>query len=406
MKIDKCRICLSDDLEEFLDLGDQPWCNDFVDKDQVGKEKRYPLRMCYCHNCTTVQITDNVPKEIMYHDHPYLSGYNRSMLDHFRKISNDTCKKIGNRKVFVVDIGSNDGTLLSTYKDLGMEVLGIEPCNKAAFLAEEKGINTNCEFFDNDHALDIKSSHGKADIISAANVFYHVEDLHSITSGIKSLLNEDGIFIMQGSYLPYLMDIKAFDIFYHEHLLYYRIKTLSLLLDLHGLEIFDVDIFPNIHGGSIAAYIGHIGSHDISRKVTDLLESEQRNMYDSFDKYKEFGKSIRELGKNIESFVKKLSIEGKTIYAFGAPAKGTVLLNYCNLTSDDVVLAVEKNPLKFGKYIPGTGIPIVNEDNEGEPDYYLLLSWNFAKHFCKSEAFQSGERHFIVPVPKPEIISA
>ena len=393
-------------MSPFLDLGLQPWCNDFVTREEIGKEKRYPLNLHFCHDCSTVQVTHTVPKEIMYQDHLYLSGVTKSMKEHFEKIAHKVHGSMlidMDKKRLAVDIGSNDGTLLSCYADLGMKVLGIEPCIRAATIAQNNGIRTEVDFFDLQCANKIVGRHGKAQVISAANVFYHVEELHGIVRGIKHLLDGGGVFVMQGSYLPRIIEKKAFDIMYHEHLLYYRIDTLRYLLSMYDLEIFDVEEAP-VHGGSIVAYIGHKGDREVSPKVYAMHDEEIANGYDKFETYCKFAEDVKELRDKIREFINSLSPDRIRIFAYGAPAKGTVLLNYCGFTNYHIVCAAEKNKLKVGRYIPGTGIPIVSEEEAGEPEYYLLLSWNFIDEFCKSEEFLSGKRKFIVPIPEPRIV--
>ena len=400
----RCRICSGGNMDVFLDLGDQPWCNDFVTANHLGREAKYPLEICFCHDCSAVQVPYTVPKEIMYNDHPYLSGVNTVMCRHFNDVALNVCNKYMEfSSELVVDIGSNDGTLLKPFKDAGMRVLGIEPCNTAAKVAIDNGIDTITEFFNFESSQRIASDFGKAKIISAANVFYHVEELHSIVDGIKHLLSDDGVFVMQGSYLPSIMKKKAFDIMYHEHLLYYRMKTLQHILNIHGLEVFDVED-STVHGGSVIAYICHKNSRTIKESVTKLEKQEEYEGFDRFDKYLDFGQSIVNLKEDIIEIISRLRKNGHSIYAFGAPAKGTVLLNYCNLKPDLIELAVEKNPLKFGHFVPGVGTPIVDENEVNEPDYYLVLSWNFINEFCKSEKFTSGKRKFIVPLPEPKIL--
>jgi len=369
----------------------------------VGLEKRYPLDLYFCEDCTAVQVCYTVPKDVMYSEHLYLSGVTRSMRKHFQSVSDKACRLI-DPPGLVVDIGSNDGTLLSTYKTYGMTVQGVDPCKKAAEIAIANNIPTDIDFFNYEYAQAMCIKKGKAKVISAANVFYHVEELHAIVKGIEHLLDKDGIFVMQGSYLPRIMEKKAFDIMYHEHLLYYRIDTLSYLLNIYNLEIFDVDEAP-VHGGSISAFICHKGTRPVNDKVRRMWLREREEGYTQFHKYEEFALSIQKLRDQIKNLICDLKKSGVTIYAFGAPAKGTVLLNYCGLTHNEIDCAVEKNTLKCGRYIPCTGIPIVDENTVEEPDYYLLLSWNFISEFCESEAFQSGKRKFIVPLPEPKVVS-
>ncbi len=404
MEIKNCRVCNSDKLEEFLDLGLQPWCNNFVCKEEVGHELRYPLVLYFCHNCTTVQINYNVAKHKMYSDHLYLSGITSTMKNHFDSVTNRLIHSTRTTNGLVVDIGSNDGTLLTSFSQHGFRVLGIEPCQRIAGLANSYGIPTLNKYFDLECAKEIQEKHGKAVVVSAANVFYHVEDLHSIVAGVKSLLSHDGVFVMQGSYLPDIIKTRAFDILYHEHLLYYRYETLQELLDMYDLEVFHL-YRAAVHGGSIVVYAGHKGEHVMDESVESFKREEYLNGYRNYETYARFGKSIKRLREQIKSLVTSVKSSGSTIYAYGAPAKGTVLLNYCQLTSADIGLAVEKNSFKIGRFIPGTGIEICDETKVNEPDYYLMLPWNFLQEFCQSEKFLSGDRKFIVPVPYPRILS-
>jgi hypothetical protein len=402
MKIEHCRICSAPDLEACIDLGMQPWCNDFITADRVGFEATYPLEVSFCSSCGTLQVGYTVPKEIMYSNHTYLSGATKTMKEHFQRVSNFVCGKLVKPDGLVVDIGSNDGTLLSTYRNNGMGVLGIECGIKPAEIAMQNGIPTESGFFNYDYAVDIAQRRGKANVISAANVFYHVEELHSVTKGVSYLLDQDGVFVVQASYLPRLIESKAFDIMYHEHLLYYRVENLNYLLNLYNLQIFEIEEAP-VHGGSIVAYISHKGKRPISSNVNRMIETERLHGYHKVDKYKKFSDDIIAMREKLVQLILRLKEAGNKIYAYGAPAKGTVLLNFCGLTKKEIDLAVEVNHLKFNRYIPRTNIPIVDERTVDEPDYYLLLSWNFAEEFFRSEAYQSGKRKFIIPGPEPKI---
>ena len=400
-QISKCRICGSTDLTEVLDLGMQPWGNDF--REMPGEAKKYPLQTVFCNDCSTFQVKHNVPKEIMYDDHTYLSGANQTMYKHFESVSQNVLKKYNKTARFVVDIGSNDGTLLKTYKEMGLNVLGVEPCSNISEEAIASGIPTLIDFFNNDVANKIIKDHGNADIISAANVFYHVEELHDIVKGIKNLLSSEGVFIVQGTYLPNLIENNEFDIIYHEHLLYYRIENLNFLLKKYDLEIFDLD-FAEVHGGSFIAYICHKGKKEINNKVNTVIDNEISKGYNKIGPYLDFASRVKELKKNIQETVKSILDDGKTIYAYGAPVKGTVMMNYCELDSSMIPIAAEVNKAKINKYIPGVDVEVLEESTLDEPDYYFLLSWNFLEHFKKSEKYLSGKRKFIVPIPDPHIV--
>lgn len=403
MLIKECRVCAGKNLQQVLNLGNQPWCNDFRAEDGASCEK-YPLATCFCEDCSTFQVEYTVPKEIMYKDHTYLSGSNISMPAHFYSIANKCYKQHNPNAQLVVDIGSNDGTLLAQFKKLGLNVLGVEPCTEAASKAEKNGVPTLNDFFNSDNAEKIKKNHGTAQIISAANVFYHVEELHDIVDGVRSLLAADGTFIIQGTYLPTLLGKNEFDIIYHEHLLYYRIENLNYLLKMHALEIFDVD-FAEVHGGSFVAYVNHEGARDISQNVSVTIQKERDLGLHTITPYLKFRDRIINLKAEIKELLSSLKEQGKTIYAYGAPAKGTVMINFCELDQDTISLAVEVNQEKIGTYIPGTSIRVVDESKVKEPDYYFLLSWNFLDVFKNHSAYQSGSRKFIVPVPNPIVAS-
>lgn len=404
MNITNCRVCGSDSLEDVIDLGIQPWGNDMVTKDNVGQEKKYPLVCCFCLDCSTLQVRYTVPKEIMYADHSYLSGSNKTMPAHFQKIADYVVDKYCiSSNSLAVDIGSNDGTLLRSYQNNNFRVLGVEASAEIAKIACRSGVPTIAEYFNKTTAKDIERSHGKASVISAANVFYHVEELHSVVEGVKGLLDNSGIFVVQASYLPNLIKNKAFDIMYHEHLLYYRMENLQTLLSLHDLEVFDFT-FEDVHGGSIIVYAGHKGAQSVNSKVAELVDKERVDNYHKIELYKEFNSEIQVLGEEIKAFVSDLKKQGSSIAAYGAPVKGTVMLNYCGIDGSLIDFAAEVNEMKVGKYIPGTGIEIRKEDECLEPDYYFLLSWNFKDFFLEKRRGKGGASKFIVPIPYPHIV--
>ena len=404
MNITNCRVCGSGSLEDVIDLGIQPWGNDMVTKDSVGQEKKYPLVCCFCMECSTLQVRYTVPKEIMYADHSYLSGSNKTMPKHFQKIADYVVNKYCNSDdSLAVDIGSNDGTLLRSYQNNNFRVLGVEASAEIAKIACRAGVPTIAEYFNRTIAEDIERLHGKAMVISAANVFYHVEELHSVVEGVKGLLDDSGIFVVQASYLPNLIKTKAFDIMYHEHLLYYRMENLQTLLSLHDLEVFDFT-FEDVHGGSIIVYAGHKGARPVSSKVADLVKEERVDNYHRIELYKDFNDDIQTLGEEVKAFVLDLKKRGFSIAAYGAPVKGTVMLNYCGIDCELLDFAAEVNQMKIGKYIPGTGIQIRDETSCEEPDYYFLLSWNFKDYFLDKRIQSNGKSKFIVPIPFPHIV--
>ena len=247
-----CRICLDTNLIELIDLGEQPWCNNFLKKNEIGKEKFYPLKVLLCNNCKVSQLNYTVPKEVMFSDHTYLSGVTKSLSKHFENIRDEIIKKFKiNSKKKNLDLGSNDGTFLKHFKNIGWETLGVEPSKRISKIANDNKINTLNKFFNFDVSNEIKD---KFDFINASGVFFHLEELHSFTKGVRNLLHEDGVFIVQFLYMKSIMKNIAFDQIYHEHLLYYNLSTLNNLLIQYDLEIFDAQLH-SIHGGQMTAYI-------------------------------------------------------------------------------------------------------------------------------------------------------
>ena len=317
MDIKNCRVCNSNALTDVIDLGNQPWCNDFVQEEQLGSEKTYPLVCCFCDVCSTLQVRYTVPKEIMYSDHTYLSGSTKTMTKHFQKVSNYVCENLVEPEGLVVDIGSNDGTLLSTYKNNGMKVHGVEPSRTISKIAIDNNIPTDCNYFDKEYASHLEKLKGKAKVISAANVFYHVEELHSIVEGINQLLDKSGVFVIQASYLPNLIRDKAFDIMYHEHLLYYRVENLNFLLNLHGMEVFDVH-HADVHGGSIVVYCAHKGERKIEDTVYTMINEEREKGFHKADIYVDFNSQIQDLRKKLLTLVNDLKEKDSKIFAYFA----------------------------------------------------------------------------------------
>jgi SAM-dependent methyltransferase len=406
-QISKCRICDSSNIVKFLSLGIQPWCDNFLKESDLSKsEPEYPLELFFCNHCTLVQLGYTVPKETMFIDYVYLSGTTRSLEEHFKLTAKHIVDKFNlNSADLVLDIGSNDGTFLDKFKNLGVKVLGVDPGKKQTELATKKGIETVNDFFNEDVAERILKKFGKTSIISAAGVFFHLEELHSVVKGIKKLLTDKGVFVIQATYLPSMIEKNAFDIVYHEHLVFYTLKTLQNLLSKYNLEIFDVDEI-SIHGGSIVVYASHPNQYPITSKVNDLLNYEEKNGFYKLEKYQEFSKRVEQVKNELLKIISELKQKNKIIYGYGAPAKGNTMLNYCGIDSKSVDLLVETNNLKCGLYAPGSKIKILHENDINQiPDYYLILPWNFLESFLdKEKQFLKDGGKFIVPIPKPKIM--
>lgn len=373
-----CRVCDSTNLELAIDLGHQPWCNNFLKPEEVGKEPFYPLRVLYCHDCGTVQLDYTVKKEIMFGDHTYLSGVTKSLSEHFKNVAHEVddrfFKNTPNKSV--LDIGSNDGTQLKHFQALGYDVLGVESSKTTAKIAEDAGVPTVNDFF---NLEVVKLLDRKFNAINAAGVFFHLEELHSVTEGIREALKEDGVFVVQFLYMKRIVDNLAFDQIYHEHLLYYNLNTIEVLLNRHGLSMFDAYLSP-IHGGSIIGFVTHQGQKKPSDRLLTMRQAEVEEKSNDFSTYLNFAQRIKQMKIDNLAYLDQAKKEGKTIWGFGAPVKGNTMLNYFGVGTQYLDYLVEKNELRRGLYSPGMHIPIVIEKELTElPDIYYVLAWNFKK---------------------------
>ncbi len=393
-----CRVCDSTDLQPVIDLGNQPWCNHFLRPEEVGTEPFYPLKVVYCQRCATAQLDHTVKKEVMFGDHTYLSGVTKSLSEHFRNVANDVNQRIaeGPELRTVLDIGSNDGTQLKHFQRLGFDVLGVESSKKTAKIANDSGVPTLNEFFNQETAKKIKRKFG---VINAAGVFFHLEELHSVAEGICESLHQDGIFVVQFLYMKRILENLAFDQIYHEHLLYYNLRNIETLLNRHGLALFDAYLAP-IHGGSIIGFATHLDRRSQSERLRSLIEEEEKTGCNEMPAYLEFAKRVESMKQRDLSYLVEKKRAGKTIFGMGAPVKGNTLLNYFGIGTDLLDCLVEKNTLRKGLISPGMHIPVVMEDElTCPPDIYYVLAWNFKKEIlANNKSLLERGTEFYFPV--------
>jgi 2-polyprenyl-3-methyl-5-hydroxy-6-metoxy-1,4-benzoquinol methylase len=402
-----CRVCHSQRLEQFLDLGDQPHCDSLLlPADLARREPYYPLQVCFCHDCTAVQINYTVPKETMFGEYLYVSGTTQTLRTHFQNSTDRLVARLNLKpNDLVVDIGSNDGTWLACYKKHGLRTLGVDGARNLAEMANQRGIETWARFFNADVAREIIATKGRAQLVTAAGVFFHLEELHSVTEGIAALIRDGGVFCVQAISLTAMLRYTQFDQVYHEHLTYWTVKSLDRLFSQYGLEIFHADMLP-IHGGSMELLVAPKGSQPIDASVQKMRADEEQLGAHKIETYRNFATRVREIERDLMAILRDYAAKGKTVQAFGAPAKGATLLNSFHITTDLVQCAVEVNPLKVGKYIPGARLPIVDEKKTAPPDAYLILAWNFLQEFLpKKRDYIMAGGEFIVPIPTPVVIN-
>ncbi len=400
-----CRICSGTSLTLVLDLGYQPWCNHFLTKDEVGKEPTYPLRLVYCNDCSLVQLDYTVAKEVMFGNHTYLSGITKSLSAHFAQVAHDIDQEFfaHSPQKSVLDIGSNDGTQLKHFQALKYDVLGVESSKMTADIAKDQGVPTVNRFFNLDLVRELDR---KFDVINAAGVFFHLEELHSVTAGIKEALKDDGVFIVQFLYMPSIVQNLAFDQIYHEHLLYYTLTTLRKLLNRHGLDLFDARLAP-IHGGSMIAYVTHTGKRPETASLKDWLKKEDKWQCNSLAYYQEFARNVEKLKGDTVRFLEGAKKSGKRIYGMGAPVKGNTMLNYFNVGTETIDCLLEKNELRRDLFSPGKHIPIrIEGEVDEQPDIYFVLAWNFKKEIlARNQDLIARGIEFYFPVnPKEDAV--
>lgn len=400
----KCRSCNSNNLVSILDLGKQPWCNDFLPREKIGKEKTYPLHLVCCSDCDLLQLNHTVPKETMFSDHCYLSGVTKTLTDHFYNVAEENVRQFDIKEDdLIVDIGGNDGTQLIQYKKLGVNnLLNVECAKRVSEISRQNNIETITTYF-NKECVDEHIGKKNVKLYNASGVFFHLEEIHSVIEGIQCSLRDDGVLIVQFMYAGTMIEKMNFDTIYHEHLLYYTLSSLQKLLSQYSLEIFDAH-YSEIHSGSIIAKITHKNGC-LDKKTTRFLDLWEKDKLYTVAKFHEFAEKIRNRKNNLKKYLTELKKCDKLIYAYGAPAKGNTLLNYFEVDHTLVSKAVEINQMKISNYLPKSHIPIVQETKEDQPDYYLLLSHNFEKEIIKKnkDIIDNGVK-FIIPFPEIKVI--
>lgn len=405
----ECRICEEPSLKEFLQLGPMPIANGFLRKDQLGQpEQFFPLTLCLCENCSLVQLVDIIPKDVLFKSYPYFSSVSKTFVHHCEELGEEAAQRFLNKsRPLVIDIGSNDGVLLKPMKNYAT-VLGVEPATNVAKFANFQGIETINDFFDKKLALEIAESREKASVVFALNVMNHVDNLIDFIGGIHALLSDDGVFIFEVPYILDLLKNGAFDTMYHEMHSYFSLMPLVELFSRYDFDIFDVKRI-SLHTGSIRVYVQRKGRGlETSSAVHEMLALEKDKGLDRLETYLGLSDRATRVKTFLVKLLSKLKAENKKIVGYGAAAKGNVLLNYCKIGTDFLDYIADATPAKQGLYTPGMHIPIypVEKFREDNPDYALILPWNFAEEIMtKEETFRKRGGRFIIPLPEPRVIS-
>jgi SAM-dependent methyltransferase len=403
-----CQICNGDKLHTILDLGHQPLCDTLLTKEMLDQpEKTYPLRMIWCETCTDVQIDYCVDGTEVYHpEYPYKSGVTKELVEYQVKIAESLIKKYSLKEGdLVVDIGSNDGTLLSGFKGTGIKTVGVEPTNIAK-IANANGIETVQAFFDIKTSEVVKKKHGQASVIVTTNTFAHMQGLGEFIMGAYNLLKDDGVFISETHYLLNVIEGGQFDTVYHEHLRTYSLKALVTLFNQYDFTVTDVERGDR-YGGNIRVHVTKGKGRPVSKAVEDLLLLEEKSGLGKLETYTKFAERVQKARLHFMEFLLTTKKEGKHVVGNSCPGRCVTLLNYYGVDSELIpYLAEQPASLKLGMYLPGKHIPIVNNQIllDEQPDYVILMAWHYAKPIMEQLKARGLTSDFVVPLPDFQII--
>lgn len=384
-----------------------PLVNSFLKESEFSDERRFELAVGFCPNCTLVQLMEVIDPKELFEDYIYFSSTSKLLLQHSEETANDFTKRFElDSESLVLEVASNDGILLQFFKKLGVQILGVDPAKNIAKVANERGIRTIPEFFNYAFAKKLKDEQDiSADLIFGANVLAHVPDITDFVQGVQYVLKPKGTAVFEFPYLRGLLENK-FDIIYHEHVFYYSLLALRHLFRSANLEIYDVEMTA-MQGGSLRIFASHPGVYSTEQRVEDLLAQERKDGFDRLEIYQQMGKNVQELKDSLLTLLEKLKGEGKSIAAYGAAAKGIILLNYFDIDSRLIDFIADKSEAKQGFFTPGTHMEVFPPEkvNKDHPDYVLILCWNIADEIVEQfQEYHDAGGKFIIPVPSVKLL--
>lgn len=403
-----CLLCGVAQVEEFLDLGATALANRFVAADEInGDETKYPLRIGFCHGCGHVQLTEAVPPREMFENYLYISSASDTLKNHLWRLSDMLVQRYRlNAQDLVIDIGCNDGTLLQGFQRHGVRLLGVDPARNLAAFTDGSGIERYTELFTAAAAKQIVERWGSASLVSATNTFPHIQDPADFAQGIDTVLKPGGVFVIEMHYLLDMIEQVAFDTIYHEHVSYWALGPMKRFFEQHGLSVIDAERVP-LHHGQLRVHVQRRGEGIVSPGVEEILAKERAAGLDAFATYEEFARRMHRIKRDLRGTLDDLACRGERVVGYGAPAKGNTLLGFLEVGPELLPYIVDRSPLKQGLYTPGTHIPVVAPERllADQPDYLLLLAWNFADEIIAQQAeYRRRGGKFMVPVPEVRIL--
>ncbi|MEM6486649.1 MAG: class I SAM-dependent methyltransferase [Pseudomonadota bacterium] len=405
----ECACCLHVGIEPVLDMGMMPRSDGLLPPSHLHRrETLVPLRLGFCAKCSMVQLLETRPAEEMFgDDYPYMSSYSDALLKHSRENALELIEmcELGADDL-VVEIASNDGYMLRNFKESGIPVLGIDPALQPVTRARESGIDTIQDFFGLEVATRLVDEGRRANVMIANNVVAHVADQNDLVAGFAKLLADDGMLVVEFPYVRDLIDYGEFDTIYHEHRCYFSLTSAMALFSRHGLYVNDVRRL-SIHGGSLRLFIGK--SERPTEALTKLLAEEEAVGLNTYAYYEAFAAQVADFRLRARKMLGDMKAEGRRIAAYGAAAKGTIMLNFLGVGRNTIAYAVDRNTFKQGRYIPGVRVPICDPSRltEDKPDVVLILPWNFKDEIISQQQdYLASGGKFVVPIPNLEIVSA
>lgn len=402
-----CRICKTN-YDPFLSFGNMPIANGFLIKEQFDAEYFYELKVGFCPECKMVQIVDQPNRNMMFHqNYAFYSSTSQNMKVHFKQFAETVMQKyLPSQKSFIVELGSNDGIMLKNFVSAGYKHLGIEPSANVAKAAIENGVNTICEFFDEELAQKIVKEYGQADAFLGANVMCHIPYLHSIAEGIKLLLKPGGIVMFEDPYLGDVIEKTSYDQIYDEHAFLFSVHSIQYLFDMHGMELIDAEP-QETHGGSMRYIIAHKGKRTVSSNIQKFLEKEKNLGLCSIETYRMFKKNCEKFKHDLTNLLNNIKKDGKSIAGYAATSKSTTIINYCGITTDQLDYICDTTPIKQNKFSPGAHIPVKAYEHfsNSYPDYALLFAYNHMQEIMKKEeSFVNQGGKWILYVPEVKVL--
>ena len=407
---DRCRLCDGKHLELVLPIAASPIADAYVPRERLGeKQDAYPLDLYLCTDCGHVQNIDVVDPEILFRDYIYVTSSSLGLVEHYRRYADEVMSQFDVKPdALALEIGSNDGSLLGFFKAKGLKVLGVDPARRIAEEATARGIPTLPEFFGSKLAETLRKEHGPASIIAANNVFAHADNLAEIVQGIRTMLDDDGVFIFEVSYLPDIVDRFLFDTVYHEHVSYHSIVPLTRFFERLGMQLFDVQRI-NSKGGSIRGFAQRApeGRHAVTSRVKELIAEENRRGFHQPAIYREYGAAIEARKAAVAKVVDEARARGKTVAGYGASTTVTTLMWHFDLTQK-LEFLVDDNPFKHGLFAPKCHLPVLSSEElyTRRPDYVVILAWNFSDPIMKRhQRYVDEGGTFVIPLPELKVVS-